>query len=330
MTRPLARREDERGAALLTVLLLVSVIAVIAATALDKLLISTRLAANAATVQQARAYMISAEAIAASRIEDLLERNGGALSLAGGWMNEDRGFAVPGGEVRARLIDTNNCFNLNSLVKESSEGYYSANPRGASQFVALLTSLDIGENDARLIAATATDWIDSDRLALSAGAEDSEYRSESPSYLPANRLFAHPSELRVVRYMTPEIWERVSPWVCALPVAELSPINVNTLLPEQAPLLAMAFPEKLSVDAARTYLASRPASGYGSITKFWNGGPMAEITPSRDVNAQLRVRSQWFLLEMSVDMADSQLTETALFDARHSPVRLLWRSWSEQ
>lgn len=47
---------QERGAALLTVLLLVAVIAVLAATALEKLRLSTRLAANLIAIDQARGY----------------------------------------------------------------------------------------------------------------------------------------------------------------------------------------------------------------------------------------------------------------------------------
>ena len=56
--------QSERGAALLTVLLLVAVMAVITATALDRLRLSTRLAVNGAAMAQARAYSLAAEGIA--------------------------------------------------------------------------------------------------------------------------------------------------------------------------------------------------------------------------------------------------------------------------
>ena len=46
--------QDERGAALLSVLLLVAVMAVIAATALDRLTLATRIAGSAATVDRVR------------------------------------------------------------------------------------------------------------------------------------------------------------------------------------------------------------------------------------------------------------------------------------
>ena len=52
--------DRERGAALLTVLLLVAVIAVLAATALERLRVSTRLAGNAAALDQARGLAFAA------------------------------------------------------------------------------------------------------------------------------------------------------------------------------------------------------------------------------------------------------------------------------
>ena len=69
------RPPDERGAALLTVLLLVAVMAVIAATALDRLTLATRIAGSAATVDQGRAYSFAAEQIALRRVADLVGRD---------------------------------------------------------------------------------------------------------------------------------------------------------------------------------------------------------------------------------------------------------------
>ncbi len=65
MRKRFAPPKGEKGAALLTVLLLVAVMAVISATALDRLRLSTRLAVNGAAMAQARAYTLAAEGIAA-------------------------------------------------------------------------------------------------------------------------------------------------------------------------------------------------------------------------------------------------------------------------
>ena len=62
---------NERGAALLTVLLLVAVMATVAVTVLDRVGLATRLAGNARGAAQAQAWLGTAELIAMTRIEDL-------------------------------------------------------------------------------------------------------------------------------------------------------------------------------------------------------------------------------------------------------------------
>src|SRR3546814_19972919 len=86
-------------------------------------------------------------------------------------------------------------------------------------------------------------------------------RALQASYLPANRKMADVSELRAVRGVTPKIYARLKPWLCVLPVAEPVQLNVNTLAPAQAPLLAMLLPGKLGLADARAVLAARPAGG---------------------------------------------------------------------
>ena len=73
--------KGERGAALLTVLLLVAVMAVIAATALDRLTLATRIAGSASTVDQGRAYAFAAEQIALRRVSSLVSRDPTRLTL---------------------------------------------------------------------------------------------------------------------------------------------------------------------------------------------------------------------------------------------------------
>ena len=95
------RAKDERGAALLSVLLLVAVMAVIAATALDRLTLATRIAGSAATVDQGRAYAFAAEQIALRRVADLVGRDPAKLTLAGGWLGRPHRLAVSPVDSRA-------------------------------------------------------------------------------------------------------------------------------------------------------------------------------------------------------------------------------------
>ena len=78
------RRCDERGAALITVLLLVAVMSVLAVALLDDIRFGIRRGMNAAENGQAQWYALGAEALARSRIFRL-SNGGGRTSLAGNW-----------------------------------------------------------------------------------------------------------------------------------------------------------------------------------------------------------------------------------------------------
>lgn len=323
-------RPAERGAALLSVLLMVAVLAVIAATTLDRLALSSKLSGNGNALAQALMFSYAAENIATARIEDLLARDAAQTTLGGGWLGSEQILPIPIGRATAKVRDAGNCFNLNSLVTESS-GVNQASATGQDQFVSLMVALGINENSARPVAAAAADWADSDSGALPTGAEDDAYRGAAKPYLAANRLYAHPSELRAVKGVTPAIYAKLHGWICALPEATLSPLNVNTLLPEQAPLLAMLFaPGKFGLVSARSHLAKRPASGYGSLIRFWEAPELAALGASQLVQGQVKLTSKYFLLDSKVSLGELVLQGESMIVGGPGPARVIWRSWGEQ
>ena len=326
----------ERGAALRTVLLLVAVMAVSAAPALDRLTLATRIAGSAATVDQGRAYTFAAEQIALRRVADLVGRDPAKLTLAGDWLGRDFVLPLPNGQGTARLTDASNCFNLNSLVAETIPGRFTQRPGGTGQFAELMTLLGVNADEARAVAGATADWIDSDSIDGPLGAEDGVYRSLPGSYLPANRKMADISELRAVRGVTPKLYARLKPWICALPVAVPVKLNVNTLAPEQAPLVAMLLPGQLSIADARAALAARPGGGYGSSVRFWDSGPLARLDPPTDVAEQAGVTSRWLILTTDVTMGDGFLTSVSLIDANggaqsagQAPPVIVRRDWGD-
>ncbi|MET0248793.1 MAG: type II secretion system minor pseudopilin GspK [Sphingobium sp.] len=319
--------EQERGAALLTVLLLVAVMAVVAATALERLALATRMTGNGGAVDQGRAYAQGAMEIARLRIGDLVASSPGRLTLAGGWLGAPQSLPVPGGLATARVTDGGNCFNLNSLVSGESAAALKVRPVAVAQFQALMQALEIDARQAQAVSAAAADWIDSDAVPQPGGAEDEAYLRTQRPYRAANGPMIDASELRAVSAVTPAIYARLRPWVCALPTVDLSPINVNTLLPAQAPLFAMLLPGRLSVDQARQYLVRRPAGGYGSTVAFWAELARGGVTPLGEVDQQVKLTTQYFGVDVSVNVGGTQIVERALIDAGTRPTRIVRRSW---
>ncbi len=253
---------SERGAALLAVLVLVVIMAAIAVGAFERLRLSTAMAMNGAALDQARGYALGVEDLLALRIDDLAGEDAYVTTLAGDWNGTARRIPLPGeGFAVGTIRDGGNCFNLNSLVQGDVTTTLVQRPAAIEQFVALMLVIGLPEPAARRIAAATADWMDSDAETGPQGAEDSAYAGGEPAYRTGNTLFADASELRAVAGVTPEIYRQLRPYLCALPAADMSPINANTLLPRDAPLLAMFAPGKTGVERVRGLIGARPPAG---------------------------------------------------------------------
>lgn len=318
-------KPGEEGAALLSVLLLVAVMAVIAAVMLDRLHLATRLAGNAQAMTRARLAATSAEALAMERIKALVAADESRTVDRAGLLG--RTVTLPVGQVAVdlRVEDAGNCFNVNSVVRQDADGRLTLREEGLWQMRALMASLAVDEAQAYTISDALADWIDSDDAPAPNGAEDAYYRALPAPYRTGGRLVADVSELRALKGMTAPVYQRLRPWLCALPVAQLSPLNINTLRPDQARLLTMLAPRSLPPDRARAVIAARPAGGYGDVTVLQGlAGQGEEQTGGL---GQVDVRSRWFLLDETVRVDGVAVQEQALVDAGLDPPRVAFRAW---
>lgn len=334
---PAVGRPGESGAALMTVLLLIAILSVVAAVALERLTIASRMTRNIVSADQGRAYLLTAERMAGTRIGELLALRPDRTTLAGGWLGSEQAIAVPGGMVHARIIDRGNCFNLNSLVRSGPGGAGRGNEtlvarqEAIAQFAGLMRLLGVEQSVALQVAISAADWIDSDAMPGNGGAEDDYYAGFDSPYRTANTLMADPSELLMVNAVTPDLYQRVRPWICTLPVTDMSPINVNTLLPGQAVLLAMLAPDALGLDRARQVLAERPDAGYGGLPAFWDQPIMARVKDGLPeiIVTQVQQKTRWFEVALRADLGEDEVAETVLFDTKDGQARLMRRQWGE-
>ncbi len=316
----------ERGAALLTVLLLVAVIAIVAAHSIDRLAGGTKLASNAQQLSQAKAYLIAAESIGMTTAEQIVTLSPGRTTNLGGWNGREQLFPVPGGIINATLSDGGNCFNINSLVSQGN-GILTARPEGNAQFVRLLVTLGIPAGDASDIAQSVTDWIDTDTIPAPRGAEDQYYMQQQEPYRTANAVLVDVSEIRTVKGVTAEVYRTAAPWLCALPTTELSPININTLRPEQANLLVMLGEGSPDLTRARQFLGGRSETGYGSLNDFWAQPFPTSLQVRPEVQSQVKLTTRWFRADVSVEMQGALVEERVLIDAGRQPARLVHRQF---
>src|SRR3546814_12886609 len=124
-----------------------------------------------------------------------------------------------------------------------------------------MQTLGIDARQAQVVAASLTDWIDTDPVPQPGGAEDETYGRAATPHRAPNRFMVDASELRAVNGVTPGIEDLLRLWVCALPVNDLFPININTMIPGQATLLARLLPGLFRVEKPRQMLIRSPANG---------------------------------------------------------------------
>jgi general secretion pathway protein K len=316
-------RPSERGAALLVVLLLVAAMATLAVAALEDIRFAVRRTSNVETQGQAQWYALGAETLAKARLQQVLSRRTGLVTPEGGWSGAPMVFPVQNGSVGMRLTDRGACFNLNSVVGGEPDDY-TANLVAAAQFRQLLVALGLPDAEALQLTDALVDWIDSDTTRRPFGAEDETYMRGPSPYRTSGELLAEETELRAIQGFTAETYRRIRPFVCALPLAQLTELNINTLTPADAPVLSAVYLGRLPVETARRLIAGRPAEGWTSQDEFLQE-PLLAVTVEEGGAPplqQLGFRTRFFALDGTVAFAGASLPYGALLEAHPSGMLL--------
>jgi general secretion pathway protein K len=120
-----------------------------------------------------------------------------------------------------QLEDQQGKFNINNLAPGPSGA---TDPVAMAEFGVLLSLLQIDTKWAGIVA----DWIDSDvEPNTPYGAEDSVYLAQTPQYRAANEPISSISEL-LATGMGRDVYNRIAPYITALPSGPVSAINVCT------------------------------------------------------------------------------------------------------
>jgi len=309
-------RSSEKGAVLLTVLVLVTIVATLAVSMMDDIRFGIHRTANSRLLDQASWYALGAEELAAFAIQQSYDADPGRSTLEDAWAAGAMTFPIDGGLIEGQITDHSNCFNLNSVVEADDGTRYVARPLGVRQYVNLLGALGFGQGEAQRLANSLTDWIDADSAPGNGGAEDAYYTSRVVAYRTANTLLADVTELRAIYQYSDSVYRRIKDYVCTLPDTRLSPLNVNTLLAEHGPLLVMLAGADLEVAAARQVISDRPRTGFISRQEFWSHSAFAGLAIPSEVRDQVSVRTHFFALDATVALDRAYLAMRTIFEQR--------------
>ncbi|MEL7540176.1 MAG: type II secretion system minor pseudopilin GspK [Pseudomonadota bacterium] len=327
----MSKIDPQRGAALLTVLMMVAAMSV-AALAITKAVTDATQRSVALDAQaQLALYAVSAEEVAKARMAEVLGPLENKLFAELPGLGEPQIIPVDGGVFSVTARDATNCFDINSLTEGGEGGRLVGNASAQRVYQSLLTSAveDGYASDLAALVAALTDWMDANAVPGSGGAEDSYYLSEVPSYRTSGQKLANIEELRAIRGYTPEILQRIAPLICALPTgtaAQQQQININTLTEDQAPLLQATLSDALSLDDVRSVIANRPQGGWSSAEDLLEDPTVKRIDPTQIQVDRLGVVSSLVEVSANVSYRGHDMTMRYLFETVPGrPIRTLRR-----
>ena len=238
-------KTQQKGSALITILVMVALATIIAATIAKRQHFTSESTAFLKRQSQAMFYTQSAEAFFAELLVQDLQNGKEADYLQETWAKPMPAFPVDDGFVSGELTDEAGKFNLNSLI--DAEG--KPNPDTQRYFSKLLVRVGLPAEAVQAVI----DWQDPDNETIgSMGAESSYYQGLAQPYLAPNHPFASVDELKLVRGFEGKNFDLIQPYVSALPDISTK-ININTA----SALVLASLDEKLDVNAVATMLKAK-------------------------------------------------------------------------
>lgn len=299
----------QRGVALITALLVVSLVTVIAVAMATRQHIDVRLTGNLIHGEQAYAYALAAEAWARVilRRDDTQSDHD---SLDEDWATALPPISVEGGQVSGKIEDLQGRFNLNNLaIMQDGK----VNEADVAYFRRLLEILKLEPT----LTDALLDWIDADiNVRFPDGAEDENYLLGTLPYRTANRPLISTSELRLVAGFDQTAVQLLEPYVTALP--QRTHINVNTA----SPVVLQAMHEDLTPSDIEALIAGRGETGYPTVEAFMGQDALA----GRELAAPVDVKSNYFLVHTDVIVGQSQAHLVSLVARDKGKTRVLSRT----
>lgn len=249
--------KNQTGVALVTVILILALLTAIVSRISLLNQIWLRQVNNSSALVQASQATQAAQIWVGTILED---DNDNYDARTDDWAQPMIPIPIAWGEMYGWVEDMQSRFNLNNLI--DTEG--KLNESAYQQFKQLLKLLDLEQG----LADAVVDWIDADGAAFGpTGGEDIYYLSLKHPYLAANRPFIDEQELKMVRGFDLDVWNKLEPYITALP--EQTAVNINTASAEvvAAVLYNPQSPADIKTEAER-WVAEAQINPYTSIEEF--------------------------------------------------------------
>lgn len=319
----------QRGVALITAVLVVSLAVIAATSVLDTGHFAIQRASTLQDSEKAWGYAAGAEDWVRTILErDAEDNQHDALDEI--WA-EPQVLPVDQGVIRGEIIDLQGRFNLNNLGLASNNAPQKPGTGGtnlsefqkqSALFTRLVERIEGGPSlipAPQALAEAIRDWIDADDQPTGSGREDSDYLLLKPARRAANRPMASVTELRNVLEVlydprsddASKVYALLQPHITALPVRGVTPININTATPELLLALSANPSGNSKLTEFMTLRLEKPLTKKGTLdTELDLAGNDAD-------GSMLSIASQLFLLRTQVLVGNGRV---ALYSLIYRPL----------
>ncbi|RKG35773.1 general secretion pathway protein GspK [Acinetobacter guerrae] len=291
------RIKNQQGIALITILVMVALATILAATIAKRQSNTAENTAYLMRQNQSLLYAKSAEAFFSELLVQDAQDSAQVDHMGETWAKPMPAFPVEDGYVSGYLQDESGKFNLNNLVK--ADGTPDENVR--KWFEKLLVRVGLPAD----LSQAVIDWQDPDDQTIGAmGAESTYYQGLQQPYLAPNTQFHSIEELKKVRGFEGKNFDLIKPYISALPSNQATKININT-----APALVLAsIDEKLDQNAINDQLKAKFAKMeyFKSVNDLWSLEAFKNIDPENKqrVMSLLDVKSNYFQARIEVMLSE--------------------------
>ena len=308
---------SQRGIALLTILVMVALATILAATIAKRQTNTSENTGYLMRQDQSLLYAKSAEAFFSELLIQDSDNGSSIDHLQENWAKPMPAFPVEDGFISGRLLDESGKFNLNNLLKADG----SVDDSARRWFEKLLQRVGLPAE----LSQAVIDWQDADDETTGAmGAESNYYQGLDPSYLASNTRFHQVEELKLVRGFEGKNYDLIAPYVTALP--EATKINMNTA----APLLLASIDPKLDVKTLEQELKAKQAelAYFNSVEDLWKLNAFSGIEPQNktDAAAWLDSKSNYFTAQIEVVLSERKRQFTSAMMRKDKQVTVYSRS----
>jgi len=320
-------KSRQKGVALLVAIVIFAVATTVAAAITYNKAMSARRAAATFTMEQALQAGMAAEALAAVALEN--DAGKAKTETTQDWAQVQPPLEIEGTGIwiQAQVEDLQGRFNLNSLVVwDQQNNTFVPDQHQLSVFRTLLADLDIDVAYADLLV----DWIDPDIAPSSnsgGGGEDTLYLSQTPAYRPPNTFITHPSELLALPRFGRENYQKIAPYVTALPVD----VAVNICTAHALVLNTTRNDPQNQREFEDAPLKQARENGCFPVTPNVYAGVIADPQNRAEVEKRIDVKSSWFRLRTNIRIGTAEFVlYSVLFREDGNKVRTVQRSFGSE